>query len=42
MAMIPEVYDGARELLYGQLSAEDIERWLAPIGFSTGKPPTAG
>lgn len=32
--MIPEVYDGARELLYGQLSAEDIERWLAPIGFS--------
>ncbi len=32
--MIPDVYEGARELLYGQLSAEDIERWLAPIGFS--------
>lgn len=32
--MIPDIYEGARELLYGQLSAEDIERWLAPIGFS--------
>ncbi|MCU0522643.1 MAG: glutamine synthetase adenylyltransferase [Anaerolineae bacterium] len=32
--MIPGFYDGARELLYGQLSADEIERWLVPIGFS--------
>ena len=31
--MIPGMYDGSRELLYGQLSGEEIERWLVPIGF---------